>query len=509
MIDSIISIATTTIILGLIAAAVVVVNLLTRALDSEKGRKANDIILNSRVRKMPWFAIATTASTITPLYAIFTTFALEPYFFGIFILMSPLSLVLAGYLSRHLTKLVIKRHEDRPDRNIYKTGLIGSIFYNEEDKSLASLCRLIGLGNVLIIIWLEVKYLSIYVSSYLTPGSAESSPFVVGLIAAIFVGAMSLFVIKFKMNGVIISDCIYWPVTLFAVFVLAGCISYLLIEGNNGVGFDMLAESIKPRVPALTLLGFMFNVLLINIAVVSVRDEHWIRVTAFSETDGNSNNLMVELLPKACIQAAVLWFLLIVIGGLLFPAYASGNPGDLSRFDRILIIAEEFPVLFSFVIAGIFAIALSTLDSQFFTFRQLLKFDPVGNRLIQTKGSIGRYFRNATFAALAAFFSITGALLFDIDDSAFIFVFYGLPVVLLPGMLKICFLNIKVTSLDLLVPLFTYLVVILLGIGIKISSGEAPLAILMWGAPISLLVGLFFVLVVERQFYETTERQGG
>ena len=497
MLDTAISLITTVMILSLLVLAVVTVNALTKTRDTEDGRRRNDVRLNSTIRGIRWFALATAASTITPLYTIFTAFGLNSTHFGLLLFASPLTLLAAGFIARHISNGLLQRAADQGrSPPVLSTGLMGSVIGNCRDSTIATLARLVGIANVVIIVWLEVKYLAIYISQYLYAQAGSPPLPVIGLVAAVIVGALSLFVMRYGMNGVIVSDCIYWPITLVSCGFLAIWLLFNALDNGGLAAFHHSPLLNPPEVSTLALLGFIFNITVTNIAILSVRDEHWIRVVAFSSEKDVRPNLMIDSLPKACAQAAALWSLLIVVGSVLLPAYSatSGNQGPHSGFSALLPLANSAPTIFALIVAGLVAIALSTLDSQFFTLRQLLSYDVVRNRVTANSVNGLRQIRNAMIAGVIAFTLVYCALAFKVDDFSILFVLYPLPIVLLPATLRRYLTGREVRPMDVITPLILYLVLTLIGVGIYLASGKAPMEIFFWAAPLAVVLGLPFAL---------------
>lgn len=443
-----------------------------------------DTTLDVRIKSSRFFLYSTVGGTLTSLASVYVFFLLQYPFFGAAMFVTLLAFPLGGWIGQRLALQALRAFNATDDgRAAIGMGLISAIVRVNSDAFTARLFQILSIVNISAVVWLEIKILTTIVASVIfglnyEPSHSLEFSLIAGLVAVLLVQ----FVFRFGMQGVVVTDALYWPFIILSVVIIA-LVALTLAFDETG-GFTELAATVsfKPLIDPLTLSFFLLNILLVNAVYHVGRDDLWLRLSAFGG-QSQHENLGASSLFKATLFALPVWLVLILVG-MLIPILIGQPAGSIvDVVNAVRVSSIILPVL----ILGMVAAMLSTCDNQFFALKRLFLYSPYTNNLRPWTFNGLRTAIVALTVGLLVFLVTWAAIFFRVDDQNLVFACLGLPAIVFPGVKRSLDMR-KTSTTDVMVPAVVYVGLIILGL----NQGGMPSLFIIAAAPVSLLVGLIY-----------------
>ena len=470
-----------TILIAALLAASFLINTIVKSLKPRNIELKDNTTIFQVLRQKKFILFSTIGGTLTSLASVYLFFLLQTPAYGWLILLSLIGLPLGAFVAKNLSERALHRasYEDEFKKAI-TNGVMASLHICCSKKGTAEICRKISIVNILAVIWLETKILTSITLSVLLPEFASES-IVIALLASTIIFFLTQYITRFGMNGVIITDVLYWPLIIISVLLV------ILVTTNSfsQSAFELQLQNVLPLEMSIpSMLAFSLNVLLINSIYQISREDHWIRVSAFRSDNDIKDNPAVNSLVLVAMLAIPIWLCLIFAGFL----YGVLLGEEELTLNSIVQFHESVVMFLPILILGMFASMMSTTDNQLFAVRRLVSLDIRNNRI--TDKNVNKFDSVIYSLGLAAIFFTTVyyANEFKLNDTNLVFTCLGLPAVLFPSLLVILYGRVGQKS-HVYVPLIIYVAA-----NITAYIYKDPVLILLV-PPATLILGCLYALV--------------
>lgn len=343
-------------------------------------RNRDDLSLPRKTRDSKFFLFSTVGATLTSLASVYAFFLLQYQSFGWAMFTTVIAMPFGAYIGGILASKVMRNAEksqgtETDNSSISsRSGLLTAIIRNHYGDSSATLHRIIISLNIFAIIWLEIKILtSIALVIFFQESQYFSDPVVHGLVAGVTALLIMNFVLQFGMQGVVMTDALYWPFIILSALIVCGLTFYAVIDPSVAIQKSL---SLEPEIGGWTLIFFIINIFVVNSVYHCAREDLWIRIEAFSPSADEpsvtpSDNPAIRQLLPATLLAIPVWLALIATG-MMVPMIIGSSPGHVSD---VLVSVSSFTIFAPLVVLGLVASMLSTCDNQFFAIRRLFQYN--------------------------------------------------------------------------------------------------------------------------------------
>ncbi|MBN4055221.1 hypothetical protein JYU12_00595 [bacterium AH-315-K03] len=466
-------------IIALLACSILI-NIVVRSLKNNSPNTSEDTKIVKVLRNKKFVLFSTVGGTFTSLASVYLFFLLQSSRYGWVAFFSLLGLPLGAYVAQKLCNLALIRAEkDEAFKTAIKNGVMSSMHAICSLPGTAEICRKVSIANIFAVIWLETKVLSTITIATLAPHASDDSLYI-AMVSAGVIFFLVQYIVKFGMNGVILTDALYWPLIILSVLVVTAS---TFINYNN-TDIELTASMLfQTQLPTYMLVGFVFNAILINAIYQVAREDQWLRVSAFRSDENIRLNPAVTSIFSTSLMAVPVW-LFLIISGLVF-GYLVGD-GVLS-LNSIIEISKNIPFFVPVLLLGMFASMMSTVDNQLFTAKRLLSLDIKKNKISDLSShKIDSIIYSIGLSSF--FFILTYAVIeSDLNDIELVFTCLGLPAVLFPSIFRVLLGGCSRPS-DIYVPLFIYVLCSLFAYWVDFHNGFIQVII----PPATLIIGVLY-----------------
>ena len=475
------------VLLGLMLAfGGVVVNIAAKRRRQRSALPIDPIYLERHIQNNRFFAYATIGGSLTSISAVFYFFLLNTNVFGYLLFVSIVTIPVGAVVAKTIQLKALQRClNNETVKNACSVGTLAGVLNAVTGKNVGRIIRIISICMLSAFLWMEIKIVSMLLTTIMAPD--HMAPVLTAIVAAIITFLLASYVFRFGMTGIVVSDFLYWPGIILCVLLL------MAILASYTSDFDLLQHAryvMRPNLGIYEQLAWIINVCFLNLAIVSVRDDHWCRLPAFGVEAGKENKAL-KCLPLAAIQTATVGALLIFGGFLCSYVYTLNNPDiqNANGIDLLVSVIDSVPLSGTLILFGGLLAMLSTANGLIFALhRNISRVYVPGDSEPDDISAI------PVLHALAAAI-IVGVLTFVVLEYLrqiefyIIFPLVNMPVTLMPGLWSSMY-GYRVSARNFLVPLVAHVVISVIALFLLDNNR----ILLFLSAPLSALLGIILVL---------------